>query len=188
MKYVWLCTLFLCGTTVAQYDIRQIKPSDVAQIKNVYLACALTSKNMLRVPQEITDESFFKMVQHVVTDGLGFVAECESGIIGVILAGRSPFIALRHNLKDLLFMVHPDYQGKGIGTALMTTFLDEVSKSFSDILRVELKALATNPACHLYRRFGFVDEGYAKNGKTCPDEKFGDVISMAWTNPNFIQK
>ena len=51
-----------------------------------------------------------------------------------------------------LTMIHPDYQGKGIGGRIIKTYIDEAKKDNKEIL---LKVFKRNKAQELYKRLGF---------------------------------
>lgn len=55
--------------------------------------------------------------------------------------------------------VHEEWQGKGVGTALMRAMLD-LADNWLNLTRLELEVYADNEAAiHLYERFGFEVEG-----------------------------
>jgi L-phenylalanine/L-methionine N-acetyltransferase len=56
-------------------------------------------------------------------------------------------------------MVHPDFWGAGIGTALMREIID-LADNWLNLKRVELDVNTDNPAgLRLYEKFGFAIEG-----------------------------
>ena len=57
------------------------------------------------------------------------------------------------NTPELVFAVKPEYRKQGIGTAIMTQLLTEVSKVFS---QMSLSVREGNPVIALYERLGFV--------------------------------
>jgi putative acetyltransferase len=58
--------------------------------------------------------------------------------------------------------VHDEYQGQGIGSALMAAMLD-LADNWLGLRRVELAVYTDNgPAVHLYEKFGFRIEGTAR--------------------------
>jgi putative acetyltransferase len=55
--------------------------------------------------------------------------------------------------------VHDDYQGRGVGTALMAAMVD-LADNWLGLRRIELQVWTDNaPAIHLYEKFGFAIEG-----------------------------
>jgi len=56
------------------------------------------------------------------------------------------------DIPELTIAVHPDYRGRGIGTALLTKLIDTAAHSYRAI---SLSVVAENPAMNLYRRMGF---------------------------------
>lgn len=61
-------------------------------------------------------------------------------------------------------MVHKDYQGMGVGTALLKTIL-EMSDNWLKLVRVDLTVYVDNEkAIKLYEKFGFEKEGIIRKG------------------------
>ena len=81
-----------------------------------------------------------------------WVYEDSSGVVGHYC--YSPMRKVGHVSLDSL-QVGECYQGRGVGSSLLTNFLEQASKGgFSQaVLNVHL----TNPATHLYERFGFAE-------------------------------
>ena len=70
------------------------------------------------------------------------------------------------------------WQGKGIGSKLLTAALD-VADNWMNLHRVELTVYADNEAAHhLYRKFGFEVEGRLRD-YALRDGVFVDTLSMA---------
>jgi|GEM_PF-158707 len=182
---LWTITLKLNVFTASSYIIRPVQKSDINQIQQTYKAVASTSKNLALRPHEITYEYVSTLVSDIVDYGLGLVVESDGQIIGWMLKQRYHIETSRHVLYSGNISIHPDYQGKGIGSQLIQAFLHEVATNHHDILRVEIFAAESNPAQHLYRRLGFVDEGIFKNAKIDLDGKLKDYYTMTWFNPNY---
>jgi putative acetyltransferase len=78
-------------------------------------------------------------------------------------------------------MVGDDWQGKGIGTALMRAAIELVGK-WLNLTRLELTVFTDNErAIALYRKFGFEIEGTLRK-YAFRDGQFADVYTMARVN------
>ncbi len=97
------------------------------------------------------------------------------GELGLITFPNSP---RRRHAAKLGMSVRDDWQGKGIGRALMQAAVDMADK-WLNILRLELEVYTDNePAVGLYKKYGFVTEGTLK----CfafRDGRYVDVYAMA---------
>ncbi len=71
--------------------------------------------------------------------------------VGVLSLERQPAALLLANLRIL-----PEYQGHGLGTAIIRTILEQARH---EGIPVTLQVLKVNPARHLYERLGFVVTG-----------------------------
>jgi GNAT superfamily N-acetyltransferase len=65
---------------------------------------------------------------------------------------------------ELGMAVLADYRGKGIGTALMKTLLEQMK--MKGLKTISLSVDPNNPAINLYRRFGFIEVGMAGTSLT----------------------
>jgi putative acetyltransferase len=85
------------------------------------------------------------------------VAEVEGHAVGH--AGLWTAEGRRAHLATLGIMVHPDYQGMGVGSALMAALVD-MAGNWLQVRRLELETYPDNaPAIRLYETFGFEHEG-----------------------------
>jgi L-phenylalanine/L-methionine N-acetyltransferase len=74
--------------------------------------------------------------------------------------------------------IHDDWQGKGVGSALMSAAID-LADNWLNLSRLELEVFTDNePAIALYKKFGFINDGTHKN-YAYRDGQFVDVYSMA---------
>jgi putative acetyltransferase len=70
-----------------------------------------------------------------------------------------PQAGRRAHVASLGMMVHADFQGRGVGSALMEAAVD-LAENWLNISRIELKCYSDNTAAlALYRKFGFEIEG-----------------------------
>jgi putative acetyltransferase len=74
--------------------------------------------------------------------------------------------------------IHDDWQGKGVGSALMAAAID-LADNWLNLSRLELEEFTDNePAIALYKKYGFIVEGTHKNF-AYRNGQFVDVYAMA---------
>lgn len=168
------------------YEIVRGAVDDESGIKELYRAVAARPGGLARTAEEIADAYIHEMLMASLQKGVIFVAKSDGKIVGSFLKYRSGPQAFSHVLANGSILVHPDYEGMGIGSKLIDTLLAEVKNNMPDILRVDLVVRESNHrARELYKRKGFIEEGRferkirAKNGNLEAD------IPMTWFNPNF---
>ena len=84
----------------------------------------------------------------------------------------------RSHCAMLGIMVHDDYVGRGVGTALVAAAI-ECADQLLGLRRIGLTVFADNaPAIALYRKFGFVEEGRSR-GFAMRAGKLVDALHMA---------
>jgi ribosomal protein S18 acetylase RimI-like enzyme len=107
-----------------------------------------------------------------------FVAEVEGHIVGVLNCDGGKRQATRHN-ASFGIAVAREQRNKGIGTALLSHLI-EWAKDMGVLKRLELEVYAHNaPAIHLYRKFGFVEEG-KRQSAYFQHEEFLDGLLMVY--------
>jgi len=124
------------------------------------------------------------------THGLVHVLERRSKnqLIGIIAASKRQTCVWSHVLCDLTIAIDPSHQQKGLGHAMLFSFLHCVRQSRPDIARVELSVFASHQhAIRLYRRHGFICEGVRRLQLVNHNQtgQLEDVEEYAWLNPNF---
>ena len=92
-------------------------------------------------------------------EGLFSLVACVDGeAVGSLGLEASTRWRMRH-VATLGMGVRDDWQGKGVGTALMEAALD-LADNWLNLTRVELRVYVDNaPAIALYKKFGFEIEG-----------------------------
>lgn len=109
------------------------------------------------------------------------VAEVDGEIVGnlsLMVIDRPR----RRHVAEMGIAVRDEFQGKGVGTALMTAMI-ELAERWIGIERVELVVHADNaPAIHLYEKFGFAIEGTARR-YALRDGQYVDAHYMARLRP-----
>ena len=114
---------------------------------------------------------------------LHLVAEVAGEVVAS--AGLHP---ANHNLRrrhamGLGITVRSDWQGRGVGHALMDALLDYADR-WAGVLRLELTVYADNlRAQALYRRHGFVEEGRHR-AYAMRDGVYVDALAMARLHPS----
>lgn len=162
------------------FTIRPSRAYDVGQIATVHRATAAIPGGIARRPEEITDAYIDRVLSQALADGVGLVAVDEGGVvIGEIHAVRIPVKLFAHVLSDLTVAVHPDWRGRGVGSALFEALFAAARTMDPPVVRVELNAGAGNAgALRLYERLGFRVEGRLEKRGRFPDGTFEDDIAM----------
>lgn len=93
-------------------------------------------------------------------EGFYLLLACVEGeVVGGLGLETYPTRPRRRHVASLGMMVHDDWQGKGVGTALMRAAVDYADK-WLNLSRLELEVFVDNePALRLYKKFGFQIEG-----------------------------
>ena len=87
------------------------------------------------------------------------VAAADGRVVGTLGLVTFPDRPRRRHAATVGMGVHDDWQGKGVGSALMTACV-ELADNWLNLTRLELEVFTDNePAIRLYERFGFEREG-----------------------------
>ena len=168
--------------------IRRALVSDKTTLYSLYKEVARNSGGIARLEEEITDQYIESLLESASKDVLmllGLEEETEE-VIAEIHAFKYGIRIFDHILTHLTLVVHPDFQGQGVGKRLLSSLLVEVQKNRPDIARIELESRASNQkSIGLYQSTGFVQEGKMRNKTRNKDGSFEDSVLMAWTNPEF---
>ncbi len=171
----------------AHLRIRRAEPSDHAALARAIGTVGAYS-NTLQLPMPSV-EGWRERLAKVSSDGVLLVAEvCEPatpdrfeviGDIGLQPSGTSP---RRRHAMGIGMNIRDDWQGRGIGTALMHAAIDRAD-NWMNVLRIELTVFVDNVvALALYRRFGFVVEG-THRAYALRDGAYVDAFAMARLHP-----
>jgi L-phenylalanine/L-methionine N-acetyltransferase len=155
--------------------IRKEEPSDAEAVWKCFTA-PLVYRNTLQLPYRSL-ESIREMVSKNVDDLHSLVAVVDGEVVGSISLHTSSRPRVNH--KGVLgMMVRDDWQGKGVGTAMMLAVIDLADK-WLNLSRLELTVFTDNePAIALYRKFGFEIEGTLRKF-AFRDGEFVDAYAMA---------
>lgn len=173
------------STTTENCIIRKATILDEQGLKKLYKKVADIPGGLARTEHEITDAYIHKTLANGIDRGLVLVVEDHGVIIGSMIKYRLEPKIFSHVLNDGSILIHPDYQGKGIGSKLISWFLQEIQDNHPNILRVEIIARESNPALKLYEKMGFKQEGRFEGRIQGVHGSLEADIPMAWMNPNF---
>jgi ribosomal protein S18 acetylase RimI-like enzyme len=95
-------------------------------------------------------------------------ADDQVVVLGGVAVGRLLVARGERDLAIVDLALLPEFRGRGIGSELLRRLLDEATAARAV---VQLHVAATNPAMHLYQRFGFTKVGES-----------GPYVRLAW-NP-----
>jgi putative acetyltransferase len=155
--------------------IRKAEPSDAEAIRKCYTT-PLVVRNTLQLPYRSL-ESVLELMNKSGDGDHILVAAVDGEVVGVI--GLHTFSRPRVNHRgEIGMMVRDDWQGKGVGTAMMRAIIDLADK-WLNLARIELTVYTDNePGIALYRKFGFEIEGTLRK-YAFRDGEFVDAYAMA---------
>lgn len=108
----------------------------------------------------------------------GLVACVEAEVVGQLDLYTFPQRPRRRHVGEIGLAVRDDWQGKGVGSALMRAAID-LADNWLNLTRLELGVYVDNtPAIRLYEKFGFSIEGTLV-GYAFRDGHYVDTYTMA---------
>jgi putative acetyltransferase len=116
-------------------------------------------------------------------EGLYSLVACVEGeVVGSLGLETSPTRGRVRHVGSIGMAVRDDWQGKGVGTALMEAALD-LADNWLNLMRIELTVYVDNAAgIALYEKFGFEVEGTHRRF-AFRDGEYVDAYSMARLKP-----
>ena len=137
--------------------VRRTEPGDFEALQRIFsgprviagtLQLPLPSAEMWRQRLSEQQEGLFSLVACV-----------EDEVVGEISLHTTPTRWRMRHVASIGMAVGDDWQGQGVGTALMQAVLD-LADNWLNLTRIELRVYADNvPAIALYEKFGFEIEG-----------------------------
>ncbi len=177
--------------------IRPARREDAGLFKALTFSVIEAKKGSMQLVEEApeTDARALEIINQYETKGMAHGAllvaaplgpdgaETGEELAGELSAKRIPLIRLRHNAY-LGLGVAPNWQGVGVGRALMEAVIDwakwtrEVDPP--GVLRLELCTISDNfRAIALYESLGFVLDGRRERKVRDPDGTFRDDLEMS---------
>ncbi len=156
--------------------IRRAVASDAEAIKKIFEGPQVVW-GTLQLPYPFL-EKWEKWITEAPEGCFRFVACVENEVVGEFGLDTFPKHPRRKHAGEVGMAVHQDWQGKGVGSAMMQAAVNLADK-WLNLTRLELGVFTDNePAIALYKKFGFVVEGTMKNF-AFRDGQFVDVYAMA---------
>lgn len=156
--------------------IRRIEPNDYEAVQRLYSGPRVIW-GTLQMPFPSL-ELWRKRLAEPPEGMISLVACVENEIVGQLGLHAFPNSPRRRHVGQIGIAVRDDWQGKGIGTALMQAAVDLADK-WLNLVRLELDVYSDNePAIKLYKKFGFVIEG-TMSRYSFRDGEYVDTLMMA---------
>jgi putative acetyltransferase len=162
------------------YTIRHAEPSDYEALQAIY-AGPKAVWGVLQLPFP-SAEMWRKRLAEPPEGVFRLLACYEGEAVGLLGLHTFPNFPRRRHVGQLGMTVRDDWQGKGVGTALMHAAVD-LADNWLNLNRLDLEVYTDNePAIRLYKKFGFTIEGtlarYAFRAG-----QYADVYAMARLKP-----
>lgn len=155
--------------------VRPLHPDDAPTLHAI-ITLPQVARNLLQIPGK-TLASTIEWANKTNPFRHRFVAKYGGVVVGMGSLTQMDRPRLFHS-GTLGLYVHPDYWGKGIGTAIMAQLLD-AADNWLNLKRVELDVFTDNAAAiRLYEKFGFVSEGVRRK-VAFRDGALADDLCMA---------
>lgn len=147
-------------TTKANFTIRRTQPGDAQGLHEIFSHPHVYS-NTMQLPHP-NIEKWTKRLQDVPNNVYSYVAVItengEEKVVGNLGFTQTDNPRCNHS-GSFGMAVHYDYQGQGIGSALLATLID-LADNWLHIRRISLGVFTDNKsAIALYKKFGFIIEG-----------------------------
>ncbi|OEF30213.1 GNAT family N-acetyltransferase [Vibrio rumoiensis] len=141
-------------------SVRHSETRDIEAIKAIY-ECPNAYSGTLQLPNPSL-KMWQERLQNVPANVYTYVAEVDGKVVGNLGVELCVNPRRRH-VAYFGMGVHDDFQGQGVGGALLSTMID-LCDSWLNIKRIELTVYVDNDsAIALYKKFGFQIEGELQN-------------------------
>jgi putative acetyltransferase len=141
---------------VSEIQIRAAEASDAEAIHEI-MGCARVFANTLQLPWRSFELRRERLTQFQ-PDVHRLVAVLDDRVVGELGLHQDQNPRRRH-CAWIGIAVHDDFQGRGVGSALMAAMV-ELADNWLGVGRIELTVYTDNlAAVHLYENFGFIVEG-----------------------------
>lgn len=165
---------------MSAFTVRPAAPDDAAAILTLHRKVAAIPGGLARRPDEVTADYVAHAMAAAADGGVNLVAvDADGDLCGELHVERMKIAIFAHVLTDLTVAVDPDWQGRGVGSALFRVLIDTARTMTPPVGRIELWTGAANlGAQRLYQRLGFRIEGRMAGRGRMPDGGVDDDIVM----------
>lgn len=159
--------------------IRHAELDDFSAIAQIY-SQPFAAAGTMQVPLQSAEVWKKRLVNQGPQDRM-LVAVVDGEVVGNL--GLHPVPQPRRaHVAGMGMAVRDDWQGRGVGTALLTAAID-LADNWLGLLRLELTVYTDNLAAHrLYQRHGFVVEG-THRAYALRQGRYVDALAMARLHP-----
>lgn len=165
---------------VESLTIRRAEPDDADALHEIFTAAEVYAAT-LQLPYP-SREYWRRRLTENIDSVYNLVGLIEGRIVGMVGVDTFPNRPRRKHAGAIGICVHHDWQGKGVGKALMQAIVD-FADNWLNLTRLELEVYADNQsAIRLYERFGFEVEGTLRQ-HALRDGEFVDSIVMGRLRP-----
>ncbi len=165
--------------------IRRAEPSDYEAVARM-MSSPRATWGTLQLPFPSLEMWHKRLAES--PEGFQLLLACVDGEpVGNLGIHTNPNRPRRKHAAEIGMAVRDDWQGKGIGTALMQAAVDLCDK-WLNIERLELEVYTDNePAVRLYKKFGFVIEGTLVH-HAYRDGQYVNSYTMARLRPDIADR
>lgn len=136
--------------------IRHAEPNDYEALHVVFSGQQVVW-GTLQIPFSSVERRRKRLIE--VREGRHLLVACDDDVVIGYLSLTIDSSPRRRHVASIGMAIHDNWQGKGVGSVLMTNALD-VADNWLNIIRIELQVWIDNkPAISLYNKFGFTVEG-----------------------------
>lgn len=162
-------------------QIRRAEPDDYRAAYEIY-SCPKAFAGTLQIPYPSL-EDWRRRLAEPGDGNYNLAAVIDERVVGMLGINTFPNRPRRRHAGAIGIGLHDDWQGKGIGSALMQAGV-ELADNWLNLRRLELEVYADNePAIRLYERFGFEREGVLRQ-YAFRDGRYVDAYLMARLRPD----
>jgi len=143
--------------SIERLIIRRAEAEDCDAVAEMFKSLKV-SAGTLQVPYP-SREYWRRRITENPESAHNLVAVIDERVVGMVNIYTFPHRPRRKHAGAIGICVHEEWQGKGVGAALMRAIID-LADNWLNLTRLELEVYADNEAAiRLYERFGFELEG-----------------------------